>query len=482
MTIETSMTAPKLFVSYSWANRDTDQWVLELAKQLKENGVDVILDKWNLSPGQDTYRFMESMVGDTTIRKVVMICDLAYVEKANKRSGGVGSETLIISDEVYKGAEQSKFVAIIREKTSDGKILVPTYYKGRLHIDLSDDQDFATGYETLLRWCHDKPLYVAPGIGDIPDFIKDNSTLSLGTNLYLSRCVTSFREGKASALGNLSEYFTVFATNLERFRIVKPQQGEYDDLVIKSIHDLLPARNEAIQIFQTIARFSEGLVAVRELHKFFERLLRYYEVPAGTTQYSSTDFDNYLFLVQELFLYAIAILLEHGRLEEVAHLFDTQYFAPDMRSRSEELLDFTRIQKQIETFEIRKSRLKSNRISLFADLMQERNHGTGISFEHLIQADFVAYCRSVIPRLRSMYWYPELMNLRGRHRRTFELFARAKSNAFFLRAKKTIAVDSVKEIQAFVERYSNPIEQIPRFERGSDIGALLGVDFLCAVA
>ena len=81
-----------------------------------------------------------------------------------------------------------------------------------------------------------------------------------------------------------------------------------------------------------------------------------------------------------------------------------------------------------------------------------------------------------------MYWYPELMTLQERHRRTLELFARAKSNALFLRVKKTIAVDSVKEIQAFVERYSNPIEQIPRFERGSDIGALLGVDFLCAVA
>ena len=41
------MTPPKLFVSYSWTSPDHEAWVLQLATELRESGVDVILDKWD---------------------------------------------------------------------------------------------------------------------------------------------------------------------------------------------------------------------------------------------------------------------------------------------------------------------------------------------------------------------------------------------------------------------------------------------------
>jgi hypothetical protein len=40
---------PKVFISYSWSSSDR---VLEFAKRLMANGVDVILDKWDLKEGQ----------------------------------------------------------------------------------------------------------------------------------------------------------------------------------------------------------------------------------------------------------------------------------------------------------------------------------------------------------------------------------------------------------------------------------------------
>jgi predicted alpha/beta hydrolase family esterase len=45
------MNAPKLFISYSWSNPEHEQWVLDLATQLRESEVDVILDKWDLKEG-----------------------------------------------------------------------------------------------------------------------------------------------------------------------------------------------------------------------------------------------------------------------------------------------------------------------------------------------------------------------------------------------------------------------------------------------
>ena len=37
------MTAPKLFISYSWSSPEHEQWVVDLATELRESGVDVIL-------------------------------------------------------------------------------------------------------------------------------------------------------------------------------------------------------------------------------------------------------------------------------------------------------------------------------------------------------------------------------------------------------------------------------------------------------
>lgn len=135
--------APKLFVSYSWTSEDHDLWVVSLATALREAGVDVIFDKWDLREGHDAHHFMEQMVSDPNIRKVAIICDRKYAEKANDRAGGVGTETQIISAEIYAKQDQDKFVAVVAERDDQGKPFLPVYYKSRIYIDLSDDVLYA---------------------------------------------------------------------------------------------------------------------------------------------------------------------------------------------------------------------------------------------------------------------------------------------------------------------------------------------------
>ena len=113
---------PKIFISYSWSS---DALVLDLAKRLVSQGVDVILDKWDLKEGQDKYAFMERCVNDSEITKVLIICDKAYAKKADDRTGGVGDETVIISSEIYGNMKQERFIPIIAEKDEDGKPYVP---------------------------------------------------------------------------------------------------------------------------------------------------------------------------------------------------------------------------------------------------------------------------------------------------------------------------------------------------------------------
>ena len=50
----------QVFISYSHDDDAHKNWVLQLAARLRSNGVDVILDKWNLTLGKDVPSIMEN--------------------------------------------------------------------------------------------------------------------------------------------------------------------------------------------------------------------------------------------------------------------------------------------------------------------------------------------------------------------------------------------------------------------------------------
>jgi TIR domain len=249
------VTGPKLFISYSWSNAEHEQWVVDLATELRESGVDVILDKWDLKEGHDAVAFMEQMVTNPEVKKVAIICDEKYAAKADGGAGGVGTETQIISKEVYENQSQEKFVAVVSEKDGNGKPFLPTYYKSRIYIDLSEADRYADNFERLLRWIFDKPLYIKPAIGDRPSFLSEGEHVSLGTTAVFRRCIDAIKNQKAYAGGAFDEYCNTFSENLERFRLSKPE-GEFDDAVIRNIEEFIPYRNEAIQLFVAIAQYS----------------------------------------------------------------------------------------------------------------------------------------------------------------------------------------------------------------------------------
>jgi SEFIR domain len=83
-------TPPKAFISYSWSSQKHAEWVLQLARELVENGVNVVLDKWSLKEGHDAIEFMEKMVADADIKKVIVVLDQVYATKADSRTGALG--------------------------------------------------------------------------------------------------------------------------------------------------------------------------------------------------------------------------------------------------------------------------------------------------------------------------------------------------------------------------------------------------------
>lgn len=45
--MEKKIEHPKVFISYSWSSREYEEKVMDLAVKLQEDGVEVIIDKWD---------------------------------------------------------------------------------------------------------------------------------------------------------------------------------------------------------------------------------------------------------------------------------------------------------------------------------------------------------------------------------------------------------------------------------------------------
>ena len=326
----------RAFISYSWSTPEHEAWVVDLATRLVESGVEVILDKWDLREGQDKYQFMERMVADPEIKKVIMISDRVYAEKADQRRGGVGSESQIISPEVYEKAEQQKFVPVVTELDDEGNPWLPTYMKGRIYIDMSNAANRYEKFEQLVRWIFDKPLHQRPQPGKPPSYIVESDSPQLGTASRFRAAVDAIQNDRRTAVAAIQDYFDAFAENLESFRIAPSDSDPFDDAVVASIEAFKGYRGEVIGLIASIARHRSDSEPYEAIHAFLERLLVYKYPRSGVTSWRRDQFDNFYFMLNELLLHAVAILIKHRRYE-YARLWEWDGVDPSALMNAERL-------------------------------------------------------------------------------------------------------------------------------------------------
>ncbi|MCB1581432.1 MAG: toll/interleukin-1 receptor domain-containing protein [Xanthomonadales bacterium] len=157
------MNIPKVFISYSHDSLEHKKWVNELGTRLRSNGVDAILDQWELQPGDDLPHFMETHLANSD--RIIMVCTESYVEKANKGQGGVGYEKMIITSNLLEKIDKNKVIPIIKQ---NGSADIPTFLKTKLYLNFSINADFEYNFDELIRTIHQSPLLKKPEIGNNP--------------------------------------------------------------------------------------------------------------------------------------------------------------------------------------------------------------------------------------------------------------------------------------------------------------------------
>lgn len=444
---EAQLEAPRAFISYAWTSPTHESWVLNLATRLQEDGVEVIFDKWDLKPGHDAHVFMEQMVRDPKVTKVIMVCDRKYTEKANDRAGGVGIESQIISPEIYESASQDKYAAVITEADDTGKAFVPIFYKGRIYLDFTDSDNYEREYEALLRWILNKPLHIKPQLGAVPSHIAQPTAVAAATVSSLRRAEDATKQGAKSARAFTRDFVETFVSELRIKGSLVGTDGLWDEQVLASLDRMRPYIAQFQDMVRTVARFSEGSDIFNELLEGVESAGSLMFRPLERNQWSDNSFDHYRLALWELFLSMIALLIKERRLDLVLVAVQKAYLIPNKEATDRATADYTEFFHAIPTLRERNQRLNVNRISPEADLLAEHYKSGNITLHELMQADFILYLRSVgISQVWSR-WYPVTLVLANRHQ-AFEVFARAESREYFAKLSPVLGVTSVDALKS----------------------------------
>jgi GGDEF domain-containing protein len=310
---------PKVFISYAWTNTEK---VMELAKRLRSDGVDVIIDKWDLKGGHDTLAFMEQCVTDSSIDKVLIICDKEYTEKADRREGGVGNETVIISAEIYNKVNQEKFIPVIFEIDDNGEPYRPAYIKSRLYINLSSEDNYEPEYEHLLRNLHNRPLHRKPALGKIPEWLENEQVDYSPIRNYIKQIV-----GNKSDNPNKME-FMVRKTGEEFVKAIKniaPKAGDnFDDALIAQISEEKTVRDLFIDYIEALIKTDLPIETI--IPNFIEDFFNETNYLSRSRNHPNNELEFFEFVIWEIFICMTAILIYYKRFSQLRQILIHTYF------------------------------------------------------------------------------------------------------------------------------------------------------------
>lgn len=473
------MENPKVFISYSWHPEKNKIWVQRLAERLIQDGVNVKLDVWDLKHGHDKYVFMEQMVKDSDIKKVLVICNEDYARKADDRTGGVGTESTIMSSDIYSLAEQTKFIPILVEK-KNGEPCLPTFLKSRMYIDMSSNDIYELGYDQLLRDIYEKPLLRKPALGKMPSYLTADEPVLLST-AQEQRMLKEKVAESTNLQTWIAKYCDKLIESLDQFKVTfrGGKTGDLIEMIEKSIASMQVVNNDFITFVETVASNSE--CNGKQFVDFFEKLLQYYE-DKDIELASSTDSwhlcnDNYRFFNYELFLSFAAIMLKYERFDIIKEVVDTDYCILSNRlGRQIKALNFAEFQKHNYTLDYYKGNNGYSSSSQVANLM--RNYG-GDKFNTWVEVDILLYYLSLIygkPGDRMSMWYPTL----SIYNRAFEILPKIASMRYFEKAKVMFDVGDKDCFKTLLVRTKDELQRdayhrIPNLKEG------LSYDKVCSL-
>jgi len=199
----------------------------------------------------------------------------------------------------------------------------------------------------------------------------------------------------------------------------------------------------------------------------------------GSRQWSGHEFDNFSFIIYELFLTSVACALKHENFAFAGALINQDYYAPAVTRRSDKsVVRFTMLQTlEIPTIDEISRRTNQQRASNRAHLISQRITGTDLTMADIGQADLVLALKA---RASDDHWTPDTLLYADRYR-ALPIFARSRSKRYFAKVAEalTLDLDQIREVVTEVDGRGGLFRQ---HTFGLRLAVLTGLDELCSTA
>lgn len=458
----------KVFISYSWAVQTK---VVELAERLIANGVDVVLDVYDLKEGHDKYAFMEQSVNDPMVNKVLIICDKTYTEKANNRSGGVGDETVIITPEIYGQVRQEKFLPVIFEVDENGKAYCPAYLKSRIYFDLSTEEDqYEVEYEKLLRNIYEKPIFKKPVLGNKPEWLEQDIVDLSSIRDIIKQIRGHIKSDKNKADFLLRKATIQFVEDAKQFKL--PDGKPKDEGLLTAISQVKSYRDLVIDFCEALIYSS--MPVSETLSALLEQLYNELHDATGMSSYGKSDFELYDYMLWELIICITATLLHFEKYDDVYKLLTHTYFIKDSYfGNSVKAESYFKFYSYIETIEnICKPKSEEPRLlTLTGKILVEREKKPILTKESISNADIILYQLGAVLDFKQDsrdYWYPISYVY---HKGSQILWKKLSSKEHCLKIAPILGCNTIDELKVILKKpLKNPLQGYQSsFERIPDI-------------
>jgi len=278
--------------------------------------------------------------------------------------------------EVFKKANFDRY-PLFWVKPSPPKGVIEDILKSKncTYIPCEGANQFITEYLRILKSLDN----IAPDIKSGPTILELKQAFESTTGA--APLYNEFLEGKCIELKNILPDFTKFA--------------EYDDAIVEQIEEGIPILQDFIESFLLASKYDDEKT-IDQIYEFFGNLLNLY---------NEDNVDGYKFLVYEIFVLFIATLIKYDRWNYI-NILDEDLFVKDGHLHFRPYTDINRFVRSID--EDRNTRLNLKRLSIMADMLEERYTQTElaslINHQEFLEADYFLFIRSICHE--SSRWCP----------------------------------------------------------------------------
>lgn len=418
----------RVFISYAWTLDDPDfkPAVIELADELRQNGIDAILDETHLRPGYDANAFMEQNA--TGADKVLCLCNREYAEKADARKGGAGTEAQVLSPQVFTQIKQERIIPVLFG-TDDGNAYRPTFLSHLIYVDLRLPQRRYDNFEELMRVIFDQPRHVPRELGSVPSFVTEEVVITAPTTTKVRQLEHAAQLGKPAITLNLLTQDVVGVFKEEVAKISGGQVLLDQASIQREARSFMPILGDYAKFVNVVV----GDLSVVERREALEDFLEF--TVSGVYENEA----RYV-IAHYLFLHYVAKLIRANAWETIRDLLARSYVMDRYGQRTTH--PFTIFNAEVRHLEDYAAR------GPLADLLHEFARAAGLNDAELLEAVLFLMFRAIVHRSadNNEYWYPYELQCSPATIPTV-LFVRAESRNFLEKLLVALDVESIDDLK-----------------------------------